>query len=204
MKRYGVIDSGEGGAFFCKNLNEKDGKHHYCSFLDRTFFPYGNKPKDVLLQRLDYLIEQASQVVDEIIIACNTLSYIYLGETKQYSKKVYDIITPTLLFLEEQQYQNIVILATYNTVSSHIYANNLSCRVHEIICSELIEAIEHQRDFSLELESVLSSIPISAEVVVLACTHFIKIKDIFRCALSIPVISQDEVFYEIYFKNNQK
>lgn len=71
-----IIDSGIGGVSVLKQLLNTHKAGNYIYFADNQFMPYGNKTKEWLTARLDYIINYLKEYykVDTIIIACNTAS----------------------------------------------------------------------------------------------------------------------------------
>ena len=71
-----VIDSGIGGVSILRQLINKYERGNYIYFADNLYMPYGNKSKNWVKTRIDYIINllQNKYKLDYIIIACNTAS----------------------------------------------------------------------------------------------------------------------------------
>lgn len=119
----------------------------------------------------------------------------------KFKKTVVDVITPTIYFLRKNNYKNISILATKNTINMDIYSRLIEAEINYIDSSILINEIENDNvnlDTVLQLLSMVNS---NCDVILLGCTHLIKIKDLFRKNTDIKVLSQDEIF--ILFLNEK-
>ena len=126
--RVGVFDSGIGGLTVLKNIYKHYPNNEYIYFGDTLNLPYGNKTKEELnnLSSLDieFLL---SKKVDMIIIACGTISSNCIDYLKnKYNIPIYDIISPTINYLNNSNYQNIGVIATNATINSHIFKNNVN------------------------------------------------------------------------------
>lgn len=197
--RIGVIDSGMGGITFNNYLNTKLTNIDITLFIDHNGYPYGNKDLEWLKKRIIEIVNDLDCGV--IIIACNTLSSIIYYYNLTFNKQVVDVITPTTYFFKENNYKNICILATKNTINMNIYNKLLNINIMYIDSTELIDDIELGKDYSKSLNKIVSNIPSEVDVILLGCTHLIAIKHIFREILNVPVISQDEIIINYLIKS---
>ena len=192
--RIGVFDSGIGGINVLSCLIDKYPNHEYIYFGDTINLPYGNKTKEELMslacQAIDFLI---SKKVDIIIIACGTISSnCYQDLKKKYDIPLYDIISPTIKYLKESNYQNIGVIGTKRTIESNIFAiENKNMIMKEtpsfvpIIENNLIE--EKKTDIINELIDFKKM-----DVLVLGCTHYPLLTNIIK-ELNINVIDMGKV-----------
>lgn len=112
----------------------------------------------------------------------------------KFKKTVVDVITPTIYFLRKNNYKNIAILATKNTIIMDIYSKLIDCKIHYIDATTLINELQNDlvnEDTILEL---LNQVNNNCDAILLGCTHLIKIKELFRKNTNINVLSQDEIF----------
>ena len=174
--RVGVFDSGIGGLTVLRTLIKKYPNNEYIYYGDTLNLPYGNKTKEELQelssQDVEFLL---SKNVDIIIIACGTVSSNCLEYLKNtYKVPIYDIITPTIEYLNNNNYQNIGIIATIRTIDSHIFKNNISKNVYEIKTPELVPIIESNNFNNLDnvLDKYLSKYKNKIDILVLGCTHY--------------------------------
>ena len=190
-----IIDSGLGGIEFSKRINELK----VFPLIDYEAFPYGNKELDWLRDRLIYLVEQAT--TKTVVVACNTLSSIIYKYDLKFKKRVVDVVTPTIYFFRNQNYKNICILATKNTIKMDVYSKLLGVKINYIDATKLIDCLQYNKEYKVEVQNILSQIPKETDAILLGCTHLIAVKDYFRKKMETTVISQDEIFNEILEKN---
>ena len=143
--RVGIFDSGIGGLTVLKTLINKYPKNDYIYYGDTLNLPYGSKSikdlEELSSNDIEFLI---SKKVDIIIIACGTISSNCLSYLKnKYRIPIYDIINPTINYLNNTKYKNIGIIATERTIDSHIFKNNLNKNVFEIKTPTLVPLIEN-------------------------------------------------------------
>lgn len=174
--RVGVFDSGIGGLTVLKNLIKQYPNNEYVYYGDTLNLPYGSKSKEELLnlssKDIDFLL---GKKVDIIIIACGTVSSNCIDYLKnKYQIPIYDIISPTIEYLNNSNYNNIGVIATERTIDSHIFKNNLNKNVYEIKTPKLVPIIENNNLNELEsiLNSYLSEYKNKIDILVLGCTHY--------------------------------
>lgn len=174
--KIGIFDSGLGGLTVLKTMLKKYPHNEYIYYGDTLNVPYGNKTKTELLKLaiadIEFLI---SKQVDMIIIACGTISsthYQYL--LTKYSLPIYDIISPTIKYLNQSSFKHIGIIATHNTISSHIFKNNIHKDVIEIETPKLVPLIENNQLDNLDsiLSKYLNPYKNSLDCLILGCTHY--------------------------------
>lgn len=194
-----ILDSGLGGIVFKENL-EKEIKH--CEFelmIDSFGFPYGDKELEWLKERLYYLIGNCKNKI--ILIACNTLSSIIYYYNLKFDKTILDVITPTISYIKDQKFKNVVILATKNTIKMNVYSDLLnSLNIKYIEATKLISDLEYGLDYNDELNNILKEIPSYFDAILLGCTHLSKIKEEILNKVKIKLISQDDLYIEFLNK----
>jgi len=179
--RVGIFDSGIGGLTVLKTLINKYPKNDYIYYGDTLNLPYGSKTKEELqeLSKLDveFLL---SKNVDIIIIACGTVSSNCLTYLKSnYFIPIYDVVSPTIKYLNNSNKTSIGIIATNATIDSHIFKNNLNKEVYEIKTPKLVPLIENNdlKNINTILEEYLKEYKNKIDTLVLGCTHYPIIKD---------------------------
>lgn len=181
--RVGVFDSGIGGLSVLKTLINKYPNNDYIYYGDTLNLPYGNKTKEELNllagKDIEFLL---SKKVDIIIIACGTVSSNCLEYLRnKYQVPIYDIISPTINYLNNSNYNNIGIIATSRTIDSHIFKNNLNKNksIYEIETPELVPIIENNKlnDLNSILDKYLKNYKDKLDILVLGCTHYPLIKE---------------------------
>ncbi|MCM1130739.1 MAG: hypothetical protein NC310_04930 [Roseburia sp.] len=180
--KIGIIDSGKGGLAVAKQIKNKEDQ--LIIFLDQGFFPYGNKPKEILLKRAYYLskclIEQGAEL---IVLACNTLSILAYSFLK-YNLKVpvigiFDYFIPYLT-------PNHTLIGSNTTIS---YAKE-NYSVNVIDGTDFIEAIEKKKDISFYLDELKN---LKTDLLLLGCTHFLAIP---LEAYPLPTLNQIPMLLE--------
>lgn len=174
--RIGVFDSGIGGLSVLKALLEKYPNNEYIYYGDTINIPYGNKTKEELfklaINDMDFLINKK---VDMIVIACGTISSTFYQDLlDRYSLPIYDIISPMIKYLNSSKYKQIGIIATYNTINTHIFNNNIKRMVFEIETPKLVPLIENNELDKIEtvLSEYLEPYKDKIDCLVLGCTHY--------------------------------
>ena len=176
--RVGVFDSGIGGLTVLKTLIDNYPNNEYIYYGDTLNLPYGNKTKEELnllaSKDVEFLLNKN---VDIIIIACGTVSSNCLDYLKnKYQIPIYDIITPTINYLNNSNYKNIGIIATSRTIDSHIFKNNLNKdkTIYELSTPELVPLIESNNLDNLNtiLDNYLKDYIDKLDILVLGCTHY--------------------------------
>lgn len=180
-----IIDSGTGAEEITKTLLSKDLSNNYILLLDKSFFPYGDKTKVQLNDRFDYLNSMIPTNTDIVIIACNTLSILL--DKRKLNCEYIDMISITKKYILKNKYTKILLLGTKNTVE-----NNPFNTTNSMIVDKLINAIQNN-NYIEELDNVLNCIEDNYEVIILGCTHLIKVKNEFRSKFKCDIISQDEL-----------
>lgn len=174
--RVGIFDSGIGGLTVLHTLLNKYPNNEYIYYGDTLNLPYGNKTKEQLIKLSDKDVQfLISKNVDIIIIACGTVSSNCLDYLKnKYNIPIYDIISPTIDYLNKSNYQNIGIIATNRTIDSHIFKNNINKNIYEINTPELVPIIENNNLDNLDniLDIYLKEYKNKIDILVLGCTHY--------------------------------
>lgn len=179
--RVGIFDSGIGGLTVLKTLINKYPKNDYIYYGDTLNLPYGSKTKEELQELSKCDVEfLLSKNVDIIIIACGTVSSNCLAYLKSnYFIPIYDIISPTIKYLNNSNKSNIGIIATERTIDSHIFKNNLQKEIYEIKTPKLVPLIENNNLENINniLDEYLKEYKNKIDILVLGCTHYPIIKD---------------------------
>ena len=202
--KIGVFDSGIGGLNVLKELLDKYPNNTYYYFGDNINIPYGTKTKYELTilssKIIDFLIFKE---VDLIIIACGTISSnIYFDLKQKYNIPIYDIISPTIEYLNNSNYQKIGVLATEMTVKSQIF-NQINKEIYQIPCPKLVPLIEDNLDYTDVLAEYLKQLP-KVDTIVLGCTHY-PVFEKYLNKLNYKTINMGKVLCEkLNLKNNKE
>ena len=212
--RIGLFDSGLGGLTVLKTLLKKYPNNEYVYYGDTLNIPYGDKTKEELIilakKNVDFLL---SKKVDMIIVACGTVSSNCLDILKEsYNIPIISIIEPTIDYLNNSNYQNILVMATHATINSHIFKNNINKNIYEIETPKLVPMIENNNLLDIEevLHDYLDDYLNNIDVLVLGCTHYPIIKDYIKSVVGentkildmsdlIKIDNDSNKLLEIYF-----
>lgn len=209
----GIFDSGIGGLSLVRKLLDI-GFSDFIYLKDSSHFPYGLKTKEELFELgkndINFLLNKGA---DKIIIACHTMSNAASDKLKSHFKDnlVLDVLNPTLNFLENSIYDNILILGTNTTIDLGIYKNRLKKKINftENKSSDLVEAIENNNknkirnliDYKTKVSSHKNE---NIKGVLLACTHFSLIKNDFKKYSNIKsIIDPIDILFEHIIKKGQ-
>ena len=123
--KIGIFDSGLGGINVLKEIKKAYPNEHYIYVGDNKNLPYGSKSKEELINLaskiIDYFIKEE---VNIIFIACGTVSStIYEELTKKYKIPLVSIVNATILKVNSLNLDEVAVLGTPNTISSHIFKN---------------------------------------------------------------------------------
>lgn len=194
--RVGLFDSGIGGLTVLKSLMKRYPDNEYIYFGDTVNLPYGSKSKEELKKLAKHNIEFLLEFnVDLIIIACGTVSSNCLDYLKSnYSIPIIDIISPTISYLNNSNYNNIGVIATEATIKSHIFKNNINKKVYEIATPKLVPMIESNKLYDIDnvLEKYLSDYKDKIDILVLGCTHYPLLLSYFK-KYNIKVLDMAEL-----------
>ncbi len=202
--KIGVFDSGIGGLFVLKELINKYPNNMYYYFGDNINIPYGTKSKYELKllssKIIDFLM---TKEVDIIIIACGTISSNIYSELKEiYDIPIYDIISPTIEYLNNSNYKTVGVLATKMTVKSQIF-NQINKDVYQVSCPKLVPLIENGLDYQETLDEYLKQLP-KVDTIVLGCTHY-PIFENYLNKLNYKTINMGKILCEkLNLENNKE
>ena len=186
----GVFDSGFGGLTVLAALIKKLPRARFSFIGDTARLPYGSKSRRTIAK---YAVESAQFLVREqgaefLVIACNTASAVALDAIQDaVPVPVLGVIEPGAAAARDaSKTGDVLVIATDATVHSHAYkaacaAQNL--RAYEKACPLLVPLVEegwinhHVTDAVVriylgELTSDAAAAGMSADALVLGCTHY--------------------------------
>lgn len=142
----GMFDSGIGGLTVLKEYIKKLPNENYIYYADTKHLPYGNKTKEQIISYAEEIVELfISKNVKAVIIACGTASSLAYEHLKEkYDLPIFDIITPVIDNIQEN---NIGIIATQGSITSHVWENKIharypSIKIHTKACPLLVPLAE--------------------------------------------------------------
>jgi glutamate racemase len=189
----GVFDSGVGGLTVLKAMAEQISAH-YLYFGDTARLPYGTKSADTVAR---YAIGAArfleAQNIDLLVIACNTATALALPQiTHAASVPVVGVVEPgAQMAAEVSQSGSAIVIATEATVSSHAYRDALQrhgLQAFEKACPLFVPLVEEgwidhavtEQVARIYLGEAMAASADSADVLLLACTHYPLIAPLLR------------------------
>ncbi|MFP5386828.1 MAG: glutamate racemase [Bacteriovoracia bacterium] len=188
-KSIGIFDSGLGGLTVLKVLSQKFPQESFCYLGDIARLPYGNKsPETIKKYGLQILRFLKGQNVKALIIACNSASTVFLGESEFEGIPLLNVIEPgAKAALETSIDKKVAVLGTSATIRSHAYEKTLKkldskVTVIEQACPLFVPLVEegfiHDSITELVAERYLSDIKkAQVKTVILGCTHYPVLKD---------------------------
>jgi len=198
--RIGVFDSGIGGLTVLKTLIKKFPNNEYIYYGDTKNVPYGNKSIEELKKLASNIIEfLLKKQVEMVVIACGTISSNLSNYLKEkYNIKIIDIISPTINYLNNSNYNSIGILATQATINSKIFIRNVNKNIKEVACPMFVPLIENNKKEELNnyFEEYLDSLKY-CDLIVLGCTHYPLIKEEISKYLNIQLLDMSECINNI-------
>ncbi len=193
LPRIGVFDSGVGGLTVLRAMAEQM-PAHYLYFGDTARLPYGTKSAETVAR---YAIGAArfleAQKIDLLVIACNTATALALPQIKQAANvRVVGVVEPgAAMAAEVSRSRSAIVIATEATVSSHAYRDALrqhGLEAHEKACPLFVPLVEEgwidhpvtEQVARIYLGEAMAQSSDTADVLVLACTHYPLIAPLLR------------------------
>lgn len=195
--RIGVFDSGLGGVNVLSCLRRKYPNNDYIYFGDTKNLPYGDKNKDELFKLAREAIKfLLTKKVDIIIIACGTISSTcYEVLKKEYNIPIYDIITPTINYLKDNNFNKIGVIGTKRTIESNVF-NIINKDIKMKATPSFVPIIENNQIKEKEAEIVNELKEFTdRDILVLGCTHYPSIKEIIN-NMNIKTLDMGEVLID--------
>lgn len=195
----GVFDSGYGGLFILTTLRKKFPDYDFVFLGDNLTAPYGELDSQEIVslttRGLDFLNQSGCKTN---IVACNTACSL-----STYSSNTIDIITPTIDWVKRVKYDHLGVLGTSKTIHLGVYQKSLD-RVTALSCpnwAQLVENGEFNTSEGLEIIksdlSELFNLNNDIDTILLACTHYVILKDIIKELYpDIKIISQDDIIVD--------
>lgn len=208
----GVFDSGIGGLAVLQKLKAAFPTADFCYFGDTENAPYGpRKESEIATLCAGSLRRLYALGARDIIVACNSATVALRANPPDLLKtgafNVLDMLTPALATVKP--YKQIIFFGTQATVSSPAYARAFKehgIEAEGIALPRLAHLIEENGERA-EMEGVIreglekrGENPI--EAVLLACTHYPLVKEIFESVLAeqklnIPVLDPSDAVREL-------
>lgn len=188
--RIGLFDSGLGGLSILKELINELPNEDYLFYEDSINNPYGDKSEDELFQItskiVEYLISNNCKI---IVIACNTATTSCMNKLREkYKNMIFVGTVPAIKVAYDCNYKNVINFSTPYTQNSkrvneliNDYKNDDET-IYNISGENLANLIELDKKEEIKdlLNNLLSKYKDVADALILGCTHYSLIKEMFN------------------------
>ncbi|HPG92519.1 MAG TPA: glutamate racemase [Clostridia bacterium] len=185
MKNIVVYDSGIGGISIYRQLKKLLPNADFVYYADNASFPYGEKSSshlvEIALKNIGEIKKQFD--TDLIVLACNTITCVAVDSLrKAFADTVFVGTEPSIKQAVQYSAGNILVAATTATVkNARVRSRFPQSNLIWLALPKLAEMVEQgEKDGIIcdYIEKFAESVP-SFDCVVLGCTHFTLIKDLF-------------------------
>ena len=195
MLKIGIMDSGAGGLTILNAIRHKIPGLDLLYLADEEFAPYGEKTAEDIQQRIIKIAQFFSvQQVKAIVVACNTATVCAIDQLRAVTTIPVIGVEPAVKpAFRMSKKRNVAVLATPLTAASPRLGELITLwredsRVQIMSSASLAYAIDGWPDSKSQVEAtvnILCDEMIRSEVdtLVLACTHYPLVKDLFAAAL---------------------
>ncbi|HET7630647.1 MAG TPA: aspartate/glutamate racemase family protein [Candidatus Saccharimonadales bacterium] len=180
----GVFDSGLGGQLVAERLGPLLPGYDFMVIDDRGHLPYGDKSADEIISLTEAAVQPLLGNCPIVVLACNTATAAaidYLRRT--YPKTQFvgfePMVKPAAELTRSGQAVILATAATRNSVRYQRLIKTYGRRVKfiEPDTTDWAWLIEAGRSGNIDLSAVLDAARAGADVVALACTHYLALKD---------------------------
>lgn len=192
----GIFDSGSGGLTFLNEAQKIMNEYDFVYLGDYPHCPYGNKNSDEIFELTkSWVLKLRDAWAKIVILACNTAVANSIkklqADEKNIGIKVLGVTIAGAEKVVEEKMKKILVVATASTVNQKLYKNRVN------ILDENVEVIEKSLpELAIMVENFLSQKITETEIdnylkkeleyidadidgIVLGCTHYSHIIDIF-------------------------
>lgn len=199
MNRIGIFDSGVGGLTLAREIKNLHPDQSIVYIGDTARVPWGIRSPKIIesfsLQLLGFLLKKQ---VDMIVVACHTASSVAIPALQRATQlKVTGVIEPSAKGAVEKSKSTIGIIGTPTTIRSQAWpiAINLVDQTKKVVSSAaplLVPIVEeglenHEVAKIMVSEYTKPLINQKIDTLVLACTHYPLLYDIFKNVLGESV-----------------
>ena len=170
--KIGIFDSGIGGLTVLAELIKKYPNNKYYYFGDNINAPYGTKSKEELLKLSNKIINFLNKKdVDLIIVACGTISSNVFDKLPK-DTKIYDVISPTIDYINNSNYENIGLIGTNMTIRSKTFEKRINKKIIARSCNDFVPYIENEQSLTNIIPKYMNIFKDKVDVLILGCTHY--------------------------------
>ncbi|MGH7903790.1 MAG: glutamate racemase [Candidatus Dormibacteraceae bacterium] len=185
----GVFDSGVGGLTVLREIRRRLPDESTIYLADLQHFPYGPRdPEEVRGFAFDIVRYLQSRDVKLVVIACNTATAAALHQAREvFDVPLVGVISPGAQAAVEATRKGLIgVISTEGTMASQEYLHAIkemdpTIGVFQKACPELVSIVEAGDADTPRAERVLRQdleeiVRLSADVLVLGCTHYPLLK----------------------------
>lgn len=196
----GIFDSGVGGLSIWREVAARLPRADIIYLADNGVFPYGNRPPDVVRSRSEQITrELVRRGAHLVVVACNTATVTAIGHLRAVFEIPFVGVEPPVKVAARSSGGRIVALLTANTAGGRKYLDLLDTwaagRAVTGVSLDLLARVVEDGSFRQPevAEAVARAIleqtgPLEPGTqVVLGCTHYSFLKEIFQNRLGVPV-----------------
>jgi glutamate racemase len=180
----GVFDSGVGGLSVLREIRKLLPEEDLLYVADSAHAPYGDKPKEFILERsaaiIDFFVHQN---VKAIVVACNTATGAAVKELRpKYTLPIIAMEPAVKPASERSQTGVIGVLATSRTIDSNNFQILFARFANQVnilpkACPGLVEQVERgdlcsDKTRALIAQYVQPLLEQNVDTIVLGCTHY--------------------------------
>ncbi|WP_185883104.1 glutamate racemase [Blattabacterium cuenoti] len=214
----GIFDSGIGGLLIAEEMKKQMPNENFIYVGDTENMPYGEKSTEFIIKNsikiVSFLYKKKCKI---LVIACNSITSNALDVIcHRFNEKmlIYNVIDPIIKNKVLLSFKKLGIIATPATIRSNFYIRNIK-KYHQHLditqisipfLSYFIEKEINKKFIGIMLKNYLYQFQ-SIDVLLLACTHYLFIKEEFEkyYHYKIHLINvQKIVVQEIKKKLNEK
>ena len=180
--RIGVFDSGKGGSFIATRLQALLPEHDFIVRDDATHVPYGTRAQAEILELTDRAIQPLIATCPIIVIACNTITTSAIHTLRyRYPNTMFVGLQPMIKPAAQLTHSHhILVLATPATLASARYHSLKNSYASDLVIDEPTTGhwprlIEDGSLDSIDLSHAITSHHNGADIIVLACTHYLAL-----------------------------
>lgn len=192
MATIGIFDSGAGGLSVFREIFRILPGENYIYWSDNAFCPYGDKPREFIVDRArtitDFMLENGADI---IVVACNTATAAAINVLRAEYPVKFIGMEPAVKPAAAITRTGVVgVLATAGTLAGQKYHLALSrlapgVKVVEHVGRGFVELVESGVTSGPQAEAVVSAslqplLDAGADVIVLGCTHYPFLSDVIK------------------------
>lgn len=212
-KVIGILDSGLGGYTVYNALRNVYPAFPFVFFADQKNAPYGDKQVAEIFDCARNCIRWfEKQGIQEVIIACNTISSTCLEQLKASFPlmTLHGIIDLTVQQFYAGQFRTVSVIATQATISSGQYGQKLReldplLSVSECATPYLVPMIEQLSDPELikaQFAHDTLSLIDNTDALILGCTHYPLVTSLIESCYPLPIFDSIQPIIDLLRKQD--